>query len=125
MSRLPMTRNTAFTTLNRLSSAPLTYRSKPKRSHTLRYVLRNRATEQLYVAIVFSLYLKEDVNEDGSLKPSALEVKVGRPEEDHAADNDHVFDEKAALEEARKTLSQEHLETSGAGAPETSPDDVD
>ena len=90
-------------------------------------MLRNRATDQLYLAVVFSLYLKEDVNEDGSLKPGALE-RVGRPGEHHAeADaksGDHVFDEKAALEEARKTLSQEHLET-GGGFTETSPDDVD
>ncbi|KAI2630200.1 DUF1769-domain-containing protein [Hypomontagnella submonticulosa] len=49
-------------------------RSRPKRSHTLRYVLRNRSTNTAYVVIMFTLYLKEDVNEDGSLKPSALET---------------------------------------------------
>ncbi|KAI1179007.1 hypothetical protein F4777DRAFT_14843 [Nemania sp. FL0916] len=42
-----------------------------RHSHALRYVLRNRATGDVYLVIVFSLYLKEDVNEDGSLKPSA------------------------------------------------------
>lgn len=41
---------------------------------SLRYVLRNRATNQPYLVIVFTLYLKEDVNEDGSLKPAALEA---------------------------------------------------
>ncbi|KAI1088629.1 DUF1769-domain-containing protein [Rostrohypoxylon terebratum] len=49
-------------------------RSNPKRSHTLRYVLRNRSTDQPYLVIVFTLYLKEDVNEDGSLKPAAIEA---------------------------------------------------
>lgn len=37
-------------------------------------MLRNRATNQPYLVIVFTLYLKEDVNEDGSLKPAALEA---------------------------------------------------
>ncbi|KAJ8119758.1 hypothetical protein ONZ43_g3365 [Nemania bipapillata] len=41
----------------------------------LRYVLRNRTTGETYLVIVFSLYLKEDVNEDGSLKPAALEAR--------------------------------------------------
>ncbi|KAI0160607.1 hypothetical protein GGR57DRAFT_388197 [Xylariaceae sp. FL1272] len=45
-----------------------------KRSHTLRYVLRNRSTNDTYLVILFTLYLKEDVNEDGSLKPAALEA---------------------------------------------------
>ncbi|KAK5636946.1 hypothetical protein RRF57_012658 [Xylaria bambusicola] len=49
-------------------------RTHKKRSHTLRYVLRNRATEETYLIILFSLYLKEDINEDGSLKPAALEA---------------------------------------------------
>ncbi|KAI1464123.1 DUF1769-domain-containing protein [Daldinia caldariorum] len=49
-------------------------RSQPKRSHTLRYTLRNRATGETYLVVVFTLYRKEDVNEDGSLKPAALEA---------------------------------------------------
>ncbi|KAF2968082.1 hypothetical protein GQX73_g5525 [Xylaria multiplex] len=40
----------------------------------LRYVLRNRTTGDTYLVILFSLYLKEDVNEDGSLKPAALQA---------------------------------------------------
>ncbi|KAI8961151.1 DUF1769-domain-containing protein [Daldinia sp. FL1419] len=49
-------------------------RSKPKRSHTLRYTLRNRSTGDTYLVVTFTLYRKEDVNEDGSLKPAALEA---------------------------------------------------
>lgn len=48
-----------------------------RRSHAVRYVLRNRATGDAYLVIVFSLYLKEDVNEDGSLKPAALKARRG------------------------------------------------
>ncbi|KAI2605563.1 DUF1769-domain-containing protein [Hypoxylon sp. NC1633] len=44
---------------------------------SLRYVLRNRSTNDTYLVIVFTLHLKEDVNEDGSLKPSALEATKG------------------------------------------------
>ncbi|KAI0456337.1 hypothetical protein F5B21DRAFT_468533 [Xylaria acuta] len=49
-------------------------RAHPKRSHTLRYVLRNRTTGDTYLVILFTLYLTEDVNEDGSLKPAALKA---------------------------------------------------
>ncbi|KXJ86891.1 hypothetical protein Micbo1qcDRAFT_107946, partial [Microdochium bolleyi] len=44
----------------------------PKRSHTLRYVLRNRSSGDTYLVILFTLYLKEDVEEDGTLKAAAL-----------------------------------------------------
>ncbi|KAL7620544.1 hypothetical protein AAE478_009539 [Parahypoxylon ruwenzoriense] len=39
---------------------------------SLRYVLRNRTTNHTYLVVMFTLHLKEDVNEDGSLKPTAL-----------------------------------------------------
>ncbi|KAI0107793.1 hypothetical protein GGR51DRAFT_515061 [Nemania sp. FL0031] len=83
-------------------------RAHRKRSHTLRYVLRNRATGETYLVILFSLYLKEDVNEDGSLKPAAVEAKredqemakqagkittreeEGAPTEDSGGDGDDV-----------------------------------
>jgi hypothetical protein len=104
----------------------------PKRSHTLRYVLRNRKTEQIYAVVVFSLYLKEDVLEDGSIKPEALKAAMipdEAAEEDGAAaaakkKAEDDFDHDAALDVARKTLSQEHLDKPPA-MPETSPDDVD
>ncbi|KAK4102377.1 DUF1769-domain-containing protein [Parathielavia hyrcaniae] len=43
-----------------------------KRLHRLRYVLRNRSTGQVYLVVLFTLHLNEDVNEDGTLKPAAL-----------------------------------------------------
>lgn len=80
---------------------------RAKRSHTLRYVLRNRATSDVLLVVVFTLYLKEDVNEDGTLKPAALQKPVppsgatdpaGRKSEDD-------FDHDKAVEEARRKLS--------------------
>lgn len=48
----------------------------PKRSHTLRYVLKNRATNQVLFVVLFTLYLKEDVNENGIVKDG---VEGGKP----------------------------------------------
>ncbi|KAK4176584.1 hypothetical protein QBC36DRAFT_352035 [Triangularia setosa] len=45
-----------------------------KRLHQLRYVLRNKKTKQVYLVVLFTLHLKEDVNEDGGLKPAAVEA---------------------------------------------------
>src|SRR4051794_27482185 len=47
-----------------------------KRSHTLRYVLKNRATDKVLFVVLFTLYLKEDVNEDGTLKEG---IEGGKP----------------------------------------------
>jgi hypothetical protein len=107
------------------ASAP---RPNSKRSHTLRYVLRNRSTGQVYLVILFTLYLKEDVNEDGSIKPHAFEAAkkasghVSHGEAGSAEDSDEEsFDEEKAIEEARRKLS-------GVGVGDefkTSEDDVD
>ncbi|KAF3017768.1 hypothetical protein E8E14_008008 [Neopestalotiopsis sp. 37M] len=100
-------------------------REKPKRSHRLRYVLRNKSTSDTYLVVVFSLYLKEDVNEDGSLKPAAIEshklaetgsVAVTSEAADEAED-------PKVLEEARKKL--EGLDVGKDSAEATNDDDVD
>ncbi|KAI0437636.1 hypothetical protein F4803DRAFT_537790 [Xylaria telfairii] len=88
-------------------------RAHPKRSHTLRYVLRNRTTGDTYLVILFTLYLKEDVNEDGSLKPAALEA---------------THNDKEMAKEAGKIADEENADEDGV---ETAPpnaggdDDVD
>lgn len=76
-----------FLALLIIHSSPSTPRPDPRRSHALRYVLRNRSTDETYLVIVFSLHLKEDVNEDGTLKPTAangdreqLDAKSGKSE---------------------------------------------
>jgi hypothetical protein len=50
----------------------MTHRKQQKRSHTLRYVLRNRKTDTVYLVVFFTLYLKDDVNEDGSIKEGVI-----------------------------------------------------
>ena len=80
----------------------------------------------MYLVILFTLYLKEDVNEDGTIKPQAFEAAkkasghIANGEAGSAKDSDEdTFDEEKALEEARRKLS-------GAGVgDETSADDVD
>ncbi|CAI6096205.1 unnamed protein product [Clonostachys chloroleuca] len=93
-------------------------RSTPKRSHTLRYVLRNRATGEVYMTVCFTLYLKEDVNEDGTLKEGVdgSETSVVAKAE---SSGDEEFDEEAALKEAAEKLRIKDEPT------KTSSDDLD
>ena len=51
-------------------------RKQQKRSHTLRYVLKNRKTDTVLFVVLFTLYLKDDVLEDGTLKDG---VEGGKP----------------------------------------------
>ncbi|KAK0630407.1 hypothetical protein B0T17DRAFT_487981 [Bombardia bombarda] len=113
----------------------LRYVPPPKRSHQLRYVLRNRSTGQVYLVVLFTLYLKEDINEDGSLKPAALQAtkkasgsgpgQEGKSSssngdaEEAKQDGDEHFDEEKAIEEARRKLGGVSV---GEG---TNDDDVD
>jgi hypothetical protein len=110
-----------FSFLTRTAGGALTHtcRHKRKRSHQLRYVLRNRATEQVYLVVVFTLHLAEDVNEDGSLKPGALEengegveLPLEEPELELEPD-DEDFREEEALGEARRRLSKADLNGEG------------
>ncbi|KAL2186411.1 DUF1769-domain-containing protein [Thermothelomyces heterothallicus CBS 203.75] len=101
----------------------------------LRYVLRNRTTGQVYLVVLFTLHLVEDVNEDGTLKPGVLEriaqISGGKgergqpltetePELDLEPD-DEQFQEEEALGEAWRKLSRADL-NDGNG---TNEDDID
>ncbi|ROV91511.1 hypothetical protein VMCG_09433 [Cytospora schulzeri] len=99
----------------------------------LRYVLRNRTTKQVYLVVLFTLYLREDVNEDGTLKPeaaraytthapAAIEDQAAIANEEDAKEPD--FDGEAALEKARKHLSDVDLTNQDGGAADGE-DDVD
>ncbi|KAG6012069.1 hypothetical protein E4U54_007752 [Claviceps lovelessii] len=87
-----------------------------RRSHELRYVLRNKQTGETYLVIVFTIYLREDVNEDGTLKEGAGERAV---EGVNGATIHDDHDEELALKEAEAKLG------SKIGENETSADDVD
>ncbi|KAL2128706.1 hypothetical protein VTI74DRAFT_8815 [Chaetomium olivicolor] len=96
-----------------------------KRSHQLRYVLRNRSTGQVYLVVLFTLHLAEDVNEDGTLKPAALAavaqasggegekwepIPGGEPEPEMDLEPDEEdFAEEEVLGEARRKLSRVDL----------------
>ncbi|KAK7220024.1 hypothetical protein V2G26_008027 [Clonostachys chloroleuca] len=84
----------------------------------LRYVLRNRATGEVYMTVCFTLHLKEDVNEDGTLKEGVdgSETSVVAKAE---SSGDEEFDEEAALKEAAEKLQIKDEPT------KTSSDDLD
>lgn len=75
-------------------------RTTPRRSHTLRYVLRNRKTGDCYLAVCFTIHLQDDVDEDGIIR------------------------EENPGEEAEKSAVQPPS-GSGETRPETSADDLD
>ncbi|KAM3497868.1 hypothetical protein MY10362_008793 [Beauveria mimosiformis] len=90
----------------------------------LRYVLRNKTTGDVYLVVVFSLFLREDLNEDGTLKEGAQQHTAGggatdkkRAKDDDDDDDEHSRDEEVALKQAREKLGVPHHETSA--------DDVD
>jgi hypothetical protein len=72
------------------------------------------------------LYLKEDVNEDGSLKPAALAThKLERKEVPEKGSEDHEPEDPKVLEEARKRFEEMEAKKGSEAVEETSPDDVD
>lgn len=67
--------------------------------------------------VLFKLYLREDINEDGTLK-EGVEGRATHADAEHVADKSDEHDEEKALKEAREKLGPAHGE-------ETSADDVD
>lgn len=96
------------------------YRPGPKRSHQLRYVLRNKETEEPYLVILFSLYHKDYVNEDGSLKEGAHD-SLNLPDKVDIQHDDE-FDGEGAPKEATERLGPK-IDEKGNG--QTSADDID
>ncbi|KAK3940005.1 hypothetical protein QBC46DRAFT_386429 [Diplogelasinospora grovesii] len=97
----------------------------------LRYVLRNRSTEQVYLVILFTLYLKEDVNEDGTLKAAALQAtskasggkgRLANGHGQHDEQDASSFDEQKALDEARAQFAEDNNNKNGS---QMNDDDVD
>ncbi|KAK5992987.1 hypothetical protein PT974_06412 [Cladobotryum mycophilum] len=85
----------------------------------LRYVLRHKTTGEVYLVIVFSLFLKDDVNEDGTIKESAEGTRT--PPGVVALDDveNGELDEDKALQVAREQLGP------AAGESQADADDVD
>lgn len=93
-------------------------RTEPKRSHQLRYVLRNKETDEVYLVVFFTIYLQDDVNEDGTVKAGADRRAAQVASGEEVEHEEH--DEAKALQEAKAKLGPAHGEE-----PETSADDVD
>ena len=91
-------------------------RTLPRRSHTLRYVLRNKTTGDVYLAVCFTIHLREDVDEEGNVREDAEVKGLGEVLPDV---KDGEVDEERAFKEAREKLGPRHGET------DTSADDVD
>lgn len=90
-------------------------------------MLRNKSTSQTYLVVLFTLYLKEDVNEDGSLKPAAL-ASHKHPEGEVVEDAGEAADAKVdgkALEEAREKLEGLEVKENGAKGAQNGEDDLD
>ncbi|EWG54625.1 hypothetical protein FVEG_12790 [Fusarium verticillioides 7600] len=85
----------------------------------LRYVLRNKETGEPYLVILFSLYHKDYVDEDGSLKDGAQD-SFKQPEK--VSEGDGEFDGDGALKEATEQLGPKIDEK---GNEQTSVDDLD
>lgn len=84
----------------------------------------------MYLVVLFTLHLAEDINEDGSLKSAAAEAlrtssgaegEKGEPLADPKPKGNGGFSEEKALEEAKKKLEGVSLD----GKPDDSSDDVD
>ncbi|KAM5350598.1 hypothetical protein ACJ41O_007103 [Fusarium nematophilum] len=87
----------------------------------LRYVLRNRETEETYLVILFTLYHKDYVNEDGTLKEGAQESLLEQRELPIPED-DGSFDGDGAIQAAGEKFGPKFGED---GYGKTSADDVD
>lgn len=84
-------------------------------------MLRNKATGEPYLVILFTLYHKDFVNEDGTLKEGARESLSAKREVPVEA-GDGKDEEEVALKAARDKFGPKFGED---GYGETRPDDVD
>ncbi|KAK0114359.1 hypothetical protein ONS95_013851 [Cadophora gregata] len=89
----------------------------------LRYTLKNRATDTVLFVVLFTLYLKEDVDENGNVKEG---VEGGKPFEGKAngveGEEEEKEKEKVGVE---KVGEQAVKEKENEKLPDTSEDDVD
>ncbi|KAK7416801.1 hypothetical protein QQX98_004994 [Neonectria punicea] len=89
---------------------------------SLRYVLRNKETEDTYLVVLFTLYHKDFVNEDGTLKPGAKESIAEKRDIPIPEEEEGEYNDVDALNEAREKFGPKFGEE---GYEKTSPDDVD
>ncbi|KAG0645452.1 hypothetical protein D0Z07_8624 [Hyphodiscus hymeniophilus] len=86
----------------------------------LRYVLKNRATGKVLFVVLFTLYLKEDVDEEGNIKPGVME-QANVPFEKRDDDDE----EEIAEVKVPGKAAEQNQQVVNAKADETNDDDVD
>ena len=108
-------------------------------------MLKNRATDTVLFVVLFTLYLKDDIDEEGNVKPGVMEManvpfemrdegakeKHGRGKKgwwwgggDGAADEDDEEDEEAEEGKAKENEPESKAEN-GKAVEATNADDVD
>lgn len=68
----------------------------------------------MYLVVVVSLFLREDIDENGNLKEGAQQHTAGGSQTtatDKKEDNEHDHDEEAAMNQARNQFGTPHNET--------------
>jgi hypothetical protein len=89
-----------------------------------RYVLRNKRTGEAYLVVVFDLLVKEELNEDGTVKEAVRVRKGVRVSEEEVLGIDEELDEKVE-EQAEEKMERGKVEEESSTAKQTSADDVD
>lgn len=87
-------------------------------------MLKNRKTDTVYFVVLFTLYLREDVNEDGSIKEG---VVGGKPHEGTAkgVETHDDYEKNAQNVHEHENGHANVGNTPQKGVVETSADDVD
>lgn len=107
--------NILFYYRNKLKGSLSSSHRVEKRSHTLRYVLKNRATGKALFVVLFTLYLKEDIDEHGNVKPG---VEGGMPfdlMDGNKADRHKKAANGEDIEEDADGSGKENVPNSGGG----------
>ncbi|RFU27126.1 hypothetical protein B7463_g9210, partial [Scytalidium lignicola] len=100
-------------------------RKEQKRSHALRYVLKNKATDEVLLVVLFTLYLKEDIDEEGNVKEGVVGGKqFNGTAKGFESSDEEDDDEEEVFEDARDDEDDKRRDTVPNGV-ETSLDDID
>lgn len=91
-------------------------------------MLKNRVTGVVYLVVLFSLYLKEDVNEDGTIKEGVdldkgKQVTVGEEDEEESESSSEEEEEEEEAKPAAK--NGEKVDDKRQQYGDTNADDVD
>lgn len=90
-------------------------------------MLKNRVTGVVYLVVLFSLYLKEDVNEDGTIK-EGVDLSTGKQvtvSEEDVEESESSSDEEEVEEKKPAAKNGEKADDKKKQYGDTNADDVD